>query len=78
MDLLNTNYVLLTCHSKWSVVLDSGFGMDVINLDYSKAFDSVPHTRLISKLQSYSISGSLLSWIRNFLADRQQRVVPGV
>ena len=66
---------LLECHSKWSVALDSGFGVDVIYLDYSKAFDSVPHTRLISKLQSYDISGNLLSWIRNFLADRQQRVV---
>ena len=49
--------------------------MDIIYLDYSKAFDSVPHLRLISKLESYGVSGNLLTWIKNFLAGRQQRVV---
>ena len=66
---------LLECHSKWSAAVDSGFGFDVIYLDYSKAFGSVPHLRLISKLQSYGINGNLLTWIKNFLIGRQQRVV---
>jgi len=66
---------LLECHSKWSAALDSGFGVDVIYLDYSKAFDSVPHLRLLSKLQSYGINGKLLLWIKNFLIGRKQRVV---
>ena len=66
---------LLECHRKWSAAVDSGFGVDVIYLDYSKAFDSVPHLRLISKLQSYGINGNLLTWIKNFLIGRQQRVV---
>ena len=63
---------LLECHSK---SLDSGFGVDVIYLDYSKAFNSVPHLRLISKLQSYGINGNLLTWIKNFLIGRHQCVV---
>ena len=52
-----------------------GFGVDVIYLDYSKAFDSVLHLRLISKLQAYGIKGDLLKWISNFLIGRQQKVI---
>ena len=47
---------------------------DIIYLDFRKAFDSVPHKRLILKLQSYGISGKLLYWIENFLTERTQRV----
>ena len=55
--------------------LDSGFGIDVIYLDYSKVFNSVPHLRLISKLQAYGIRGNLLKWIKIFLIGRQQKVI---
>ena len=44
-------------------------------LDFSKAFDSVPHERLLLKLHSYGIRDPLLSWVRSFLTNRQQRVV---
>ena len=47
---------------------------DIIYLDFRKAFDTVPHARLINKLKAYGIEGNLLSWIYNFLTDRQQRV----
>ena len=43
--------------------------------DFAKAFDSVPHQRLLSKLNSYGISGNVLQWIAIFLRDRKQRVV---
>ena len=66
---------LLESHNAWTGALDSGFGIDVIYLDYSKAFDSVPHLRLISKLQAYGIRGNLLKWIKNFLIGRQQKVI---
>ena len=66
---------LLESHNAWTGALDSGLGVDVIYLDYSKAFDSVPHIRLISKLQAYGIRGYLLKWIKNFLIGRQQKVV---
>ena len=48
---------------------------DVIFLDLSKAFDSVPHERLLAKIHAYGIQGPLLSWLRCFLTNRYQRVV---
>ena len=44
-------------------------------LDFSKAFDTVPHQRLLGKLSFYGIKGPLLNWIAAFLKDRHQRVV---
>ena len=49
--------------------------IDVVYLDFSKAFDSVPHRRLLVKLQAHGIKGKLLNWIRAFLTDRRQRVI---
>ena len=43
--------------------------------DFKKAFDSVPHQRLLLKLKSYGIEGHLVEWITAFLTDRKQRVV---
>ncbi len=53
----------------------SGKEVDIIYLDLSKAFDKVPHNLLLLKLNSYGISGSLLSWFSSYLTDRYQRVV---
>ena len=44
---------------------------------YYKAFDRVPHKRLVLKLASIGITGSLLKWCESFLSNRQQRVVMG-
>ena len=49
-----------------------------IYLDYRKAFDSVPHSRLYEKLNKYNINGQIKTWIRDFLKDRKQRVVINV
>ena len=43
-------------------------------LTVRKAFDCVPHRRLLTKLQSYGITGKSLDWIKDFLADRKHRV----
>ena len=48
---------------------------DGILLDFSKAFDKVPHKRLALKLDHYGVRGNTLSWIKSFLADRTQKVV---
>ena len=55
--------------------LDCDNGTDMIYLDFSKAFDSVPHRKLVLKLEQHGISGSLLNWIRDYLSNGRQRVV---
>ena len=59
----------------WTAAMEDGDPVDVVYLDFAKAFDSVPHQRLIHKLHAYGIRGKLLNWITAFLLDRQQRVV---
>lgn len=59
----------------WSAAIETGDPVDVAYLDFAKAFDSVPHQRLLSKLWSYGVRGKLLEWIRAFLVGRRQRVV---
>ena len=54
--------------------VDEGVGVDMIYLDYSKAFDSVPHRRLLQKLAGHGIRGRLPEWISDFLEGRKQRV----
>ena len=54
--------------------LDRGDGVDVVFLDYQKAFDSVLHRRLLSKMQAYEIGGKILNWIEGFLCGRTQYV----
>jgi hypothetical protein len=66
---------LLETLEAWTRLLDSGIGIDVIFLDYKKAFDTVPHLRLLKKLESIGIAGSLLKWIEAFLTERQMRTI---
>ena len=58
-----------------SSMLDEGAGIDVVYLDFQKAFDSVPHQRLLKKAYAYGIQGNLLKWIESFLTGRKQRVI---
>jgi hypothetical protein len=48
---------------------------DILILDFSKAFDTVPHARLMKKLQHYGINDKTHRWLRNWLTGRKQRVV---
>ena len=48
---------------------------DVIIMDFAKAFDKVPHRRLLYKLHSYGIRGSTHQWIASWLSERFQKVV---
>ena len=66
---------LLEVMEDWSAAVENGEQVDVVYLDFAKAFDSVPHLRLISKLHTYGIRGKLLKWIAAFLLGRRQRVV---
>ena len=44
-------------------------------MDFAKAFDTVDHTVLLTKLRTYGVAGNLLSWLTNYLQGRVQRVV---
>jgi len=55
--------------------VDEGAAVDIIYLDFAKAFDKVPKERLLEKLRAHGIKGQVLNWIRNWLSDRYQRVV---
>ena len=58
--------------AKW---VDEGSPVDIIYLDFQKAFDKVPHQRLILKLKSHGIGISILNWIEQWPTDRRHRVV---
>jgi len=55
-------------------LIDDGNSVDQIYLDFQKAFDKVPHQKLLLKLRRAGISGHVLSWIESFLSNRYQRV----
>ena len=54
-------------------IVDGGV-VDAIDMAFAKTFDSVPHRRLIGKLQSYGVKGNILTWISAFLHQRTQVV----
>ena len=54
---------------------DAGIQVDVGILDFSKGSDTVPHDRLLYKLDNYGIKGSLHTWLTNFLTQHHMRVV---
>ena len=58
--------------TKW---VDDGSPVDVIYLDFQKAFDKVPRQRLLLKLKSHGMVNSIINWIEQWLTDRRQRVV---
>nr|VZI15062.1 unnamed protein product [Spirometra erinaceieuropaei] len=68
---------LLACLEIWTRALEEGFEVNVVYIDFRKAFDTVPHQRLLHKLSDIGIQGDLLNWIRAFLVDRKQRVCIG-
>ena len=58
-------------------MLDEGGGVDMVYLDYSKAFESVPHRRLLSKLKAYGLKDRVWEWIQDFLVGKTQKVTVG-
>ena len=56
-------------------LIDSGQAVDVVYLDFAKAFDKVPHYRLSTVLEAHGITDRVLTWIGSWLSGREQRVV---
>ena len=57
---------LLSIMEHWSRVIEDGFNVDVIYLDFQKAFDKVRHCHLLTKLKAYGIQGRVFNWMKNF------------
>ena len=57
---------------KW---VDDGLPVDVVYLDFQKAFDKVPHQRLFLKLKAHGIGKDVINWIEKWLTHRKQRVI---
>ena len=56
-------------------LLEEGQNIDVIYLDFEKAFDKLDFEITLQKLQELGVSGKILDWIRSFLSQRKQCVV---
>ena len=54
---------------------DSKQQTDLVILDFSKAFDTVPHKKILFKLSKYGITGNINKWILSFLVLRKQQVI---
>jgi hypothetical protein len=70
----STTTHLLECCLDWNIALRSKQAVDVIYLDFAKAFDSVVHSKLIAKLSRYCSNTMLVKWVASFLDDRFQYV----
>jgi len=76
MDLSKENNLLVSMEEVKNYI-DSGYPVDIIYLDFQKAFNKVPHHRLITKIEAHGIDGEVLRWIQSWLQGRRQRVVLG-
>jgi len=54
--------------------LNEGYGIDIVYLDYRKAFDSVSRPKLMEKLMNTNIDSAVVKWIAEFLEGRRVRV----
>jgi len=70
----STTTELLECQLSWLSSLENSEWVDVVYLDLAKAFDSVVHSKLLQKCNSYGFDGKLLKYLENFLSGRLQRV----
>ncbi len=58
----------------WTDILNNNESIDAIYLDFMKAFDKVPHQRLLHKLKSYGLGQNIVDWMGSFLLGRKQQV----
>ena len=68
---------LITVCQDLADTLDKGVGIVAIITDFSKAFDFVPHDRLLMKLASSGVDSKLVFWVREFLVGRTDMVSVG-
>jgi hypothetical protein len=66
---------LLEFLEKLTRAVDENESIDVVFLDFAKAFDKVPHKRLMAQLRAHGVGGKVLMWIGKWLGERRQNVV---
>ena len=71
----STGTNLLSCLQDWQLSIKHRKIIDIVYLDFKKAFDSLVHSKILVKLSCYGIGHELLEWIRSFLTGRTQRVI---
>ena len=71
----STQEAILTATHDWQSCLDRGLSSAALFLDMSKAFDKVPHHKLLLSLAAVGVSGPLLQWFKSYLSNRTQTVV---
>ena len=70
----STTLQLLHVFEKWTELINQGSNIRVVYMDFMKAFDKVPTSwSHDEKIESYRISGETLSWIREFLHERNKK-----
>jgi hypothetical protein len=69
---LDNNFSVVSEIIDVAAELIKGEHVDVIYLDFQKAFDKIPHNRLLAKLRAIGIRGKLLNWIKQWLSGRRQ------
>ncbi|KAK4816049.1 hypothetical protein QYF61_011057 [Mycteria americana] len=65
----------LISYDKVTCFMDEGKPMDVVYMDFSKAFDTISHSILLEKLAAHDLDGRMLHWVTNWMDGRAQRVV---
>jgi hypothetical protein len=65
---------LLELTNDLTSLMDKGNNIDLITIDFSKAFDKIPHKKLIHKLAKFGIGGCVFNWICDFLLGRNFKV----
>ena len=71
----STVQALLVTTDNWLQCLERGNDIGAVFFDFKKAFDSVPHIPLITKLQQLNLDPTIVSWVKSYLTDRTQCVV---
>ncbi|KAK4827945.1 hypothetical protein QYF61_022560 [Mycteria americana] len=66
---------LISFYDKVTCLVDEGKAVDVVYLDFSKAFDTVSHGILLEKLAAHGLDGCTLRWVKNWLDGQAQRAV---
>ena len=66
---------LISFYDKVTCLVDEGQAVDVVYLDFNKAFDTVPHNILMENLAAHGLDGCTLHWVKHWLDGQAQRVV---